>query len=179
MSSSAEAASLDASRGVSLGGGMVVHTNSKGDMVYEACPPKVHPPRGRYEWNQVRGGGILVTFSDVPRDAILHWKMEWLRAGHKHGCKFSGYTTHTDGENRKEEFTSNFRIQPHRMGFMRRKHGEGSMLELNYPGKYLLQAWLCDANEIVISRVTSVVYEVVNVGLLKSDGSSSRGGKKE
>eukprot|EP00392_Amoebophrya_sp_AT5.2_P014259 g14406.t1 len=55
--------------------------------------PEIDPPEGRYEWNQIQGGGVLITFPKTPIEQVLHWRIEWLRPGLRTGCKFSGYTT--------------------------------------------------------------------------------------
>jgi len=122
-------------------------------------PPGITPVRGRYEWNRLEGGGVLVSFQNIPENAILHWRFEWIRIGYTFGCKFSGFTT----PDMDEDYTASFRIQPHRMGFMKRIKGESPTIELNYPGKYHLQSWLSDKNGVIQSDVAEETYEVVNV----------------
>lgn len=102
-----------------------------------------------------------MSFHNVPGDMVLHWRFEWIRVGYNFGCKFSGFTT-KDSEG---DFSSSFRIQPHRMGFMKRRREEGPTLELNYPGKYYLQAWISDPNNVLVSTVAEETYEVVNVSM--------------
>lgn len=43
--------------------------------------PIISPVRGRYEWNKVDGGGVLVSFENLPANVVLHWRFEWIRTG--------------------------------------------------------------------------------------------------
>lgn len=135
-------------------------TNSaEAQQQYPLPAPGISPVRGRYEWNRLEGGGVLVSFHNVPDDMVLHWRFEWIRIGYHFGCKFSGFTS----RDVEEDYTGSFRIQPHRMGFMKRRRNEGAKIELNYPGKYHLQAWISDPKGVVQSEVSEETYEVVNV----------------
>jgi len=44
-------------------------------------------------------------------------------------------------ENLPEDFQSSFRIQAHRMGYVKRKRAEDVTLEFNYPGTFHLKTW--------------------------------------
>ncbi len=80
--------------------------------------------------------------------------------GYTYGCKYYGFTRSINSD---EDFSSSFRIQPHRMGYLKREKGQSPILELNYPGRFNLQTWFADADHNLISPVSEEIYEVINV----------------
>ena len=61
------------------------------------------------------------------------------------------------------DYQSSFRIQPHRMGFVKRYAGDHPAVELNYPGIYKIKAWCSSPDGKRISKVSETIYEVLRV----------------
>lgn len=138
--------------------------------------PVLSPTNGTYSWSrQTKTGGVRVCFHLCPNALLdhstLHWRFEWSRTGYLYGMKFSGFTSNSStpahdsaGDNGTGggDFTSNFRIADGRMGFVRRERGAAPWLELELPGRYVVQAWSSDVTGRV-SSVTTRTYEVIQL----------------